>query len=300
MLDNQPEAAQGPATGPYSAFGGWDRVWAGAPGRLPGRGVAVRSVLIMFGFFALFGVALVAVASPDRRPLLVLFLLCVPAIVIPIRKALRPARVHTRVRAIRTVTDGKLAGPAPLVDLVTRRHGPMEVQVFIEDHVVKSRAMRVRDRAWVVISVAHVGHPDVRRFVTLHETAHLLRNDTLRYELTSVLTLTLAESALISTSVPGLAVGLAAALALQLIGRWPAELACDTLATRWAGSEGMALWVRQSRRLRALPANRTVRRRLRRVLLSWLTHPPLPLRLRWVDGAASPPNEARSAVRAVS
>jgi hypothetical protein len=282
MVDNQTKAPQGAVTGLYSAFAGWDQVWADPPGRLPGRAVAVRSLLTMVGLFVLFSAALLAIAGPHRRPFLALFLPCVPLIVIPIRAAFVPSRVRTLTRAIRTVADGKLPAPAPLTDLMTRRHGPTEVQVFIEDHVVKSRVMRAREQAWVVISVAHVMHPDIRRFVTLHETAHLLRNDSLRYELTSVFTVTLAEAALISTSASGLAVGFAAALTLQLIGRWPAELACDILATRWAGTHGMTLWVDQSRRIHALPANRATRRRLRRVLLSWLMHPPQSLRLRWV------------------
>jgi hypothetical protein len=41
----------------------------------------------------------------------------------------------------------------------------------------------------------------------------------------------------------------------------------------------MEAWVRLSDRLFALPANRTVRRRIRRALLGWLTHPPLRWRL---------------------
>jgi Zn-dependent protease with chaperone function len=131
-------------------------------------------------------------------------------------------------------------------------------------------------------------HPDLARFITAHEAAHVARNDSLSYRFAYCGLSTLLGALIGSGSLALLwlmipAIGAAVGL------RWLAELACDRIASSATGPIGATVFAayldRNESALRDKPGYRW------RLLRARLTHPPTRLRRRAML-SASPAREA--------
>lgn len=273
------QAAPGAAGDPS----GPDERWTApvTPTRLVGRHVVVRQTAVMLAWYVLTGFLVVRLGGGTDTGPAVAVLVAAPIVNFTAQTAQVGRRVARKARDLRGTARQSAAVPPELIALLSGR-GIRRTEIWMESGRVRSRSFRTRDRAWIVMAQRHVARRGPRWFVTAHEVTHLVRNDALTSRVCWALAIGLLGGAVLSGAPAAAAVGCAGALLLFVGKRWYAEFSCDLVAARWAGPASMSEWVADHRTLLRAPQNRSAAKRLRRGLVSWLTHPPLWLRLAWV------------------
>jgi ATP-dependent Clp protease ATP-binding subunit ClpC len=120
-------------------------------------------------------------------------------------------------------------------------------------------------------------HPDLTRFITAHEAAHLARDDSMSDALAVACLATLAGVAVATRPADTWWLYLPA-FALIVTLRWCQELACDRIAANAAGSIPASEYIAYLGRADARRRSRPFLPRISAQLRGWLTHPPRRMR----------------------
>jgi Zn-dependent protease with chaperone function len=243
---------------------------------LPGRRSVAWAVIARLVWYAAMAAALLAAGWDTVGPELIGTLM----VALPLIVGGLTATVGHALQVNRMVAGTEPAPPMlPELTPVLAARGLRSLQVRVQtDGPVRDRAYRARRQGWIVLSRMTVGNPRRLRFVLSHELAHLIRNDPLCRRLDGALYNGVVVTSLVSLDPVLWAIGAIGVLGQQVLTSWRAELACDTIAMRWVGAEALRIWAEHTRIAMRLPPNRTVGRRVRR-LVGLLTHPPITLRL---------------------
>jgi len=121
------------------------------------------------------------------------------------------------------------------------------------------------------------GHPDLTRFITAHEAAHLARDDSLSDALAVACLATLTGVAVATRPADAWWLYISA-FALVVTLRWCQELACDRIAANAAGPIPASEYIAYLDRADARRRNRPFLPRIRARLRDRLTHPPRRMR----------------------
>jgi Zn-dependent protease with chaperone function len=245
------------------------------PGALPSRWLGPWSTLgLVVAQGLAFAAALATIPSVDWQDAAVGYLVII-GVNVPLQILLggvAARRVRTRLAA-RAPT---VAEPPPAVAGVLDRYRVRRWEIRVEEHrIIRDRSYGLGRRSWIVLSgnTVRTGG-SAAAFVLAHEIGHLIRGDSWRRRIGTVLMLAMVIVPLIDASPLTLAVTILASLAVFVGDRWLAEFGADRVAVRWVGVDGMRAWQERHRDLVRARQNRTVRRRVRRIL-GRLTHPPL-------------------------
>ena len=241
--------------------------------RIPSRGRALAGMAGGVIPYLLLWSAVLAVTWDTAGPELVL----VPAAATTlVTSLLGPIVLRRRVR--RSVARATTTLPVPdsmrpLLD----RLGLRQLEVRLQSGPTMDRCHRLGRRAWIVLGEGTESTPTAARFVLWHEVAHLARRDITARRLNASLGYGLSVGALTSFDLRALAIALTGTAMLTVAGHWWSEAACDRLAVRQDGPEGLHAWAETIRgSLAALRLQRKLSRWAR--VKSLFTHPPLALR----------------------
>jgi len=139
------------------------------------------------------------------------------------------------------------------------------------------RAFRMWGRGTIILRpVLRSANPDLVRFITAHEAAHVARGDTLNATLAVTFATSLAAASLIAGLVGGDPAGfwlLLPARVAMVVNKWAGELACDRIAARATGRIPSLEFANYLDRVYQSKEMTPVKR-----LRSLLTHPPASMR----------------------
>ncbi len=156
--------------------------------------------------------------------------------------------------------------------------GLREVRVFWDPHgrfIGRARAASRRLGGVGLIFLRpslKKAHPDLVRFITAHEAAHLARDDAMSEGLAVACLATLVGMAVATRPIEVLWLYLLAS-ALIVTLRWCQELACDRVAAHAAGQIPACEYIAYLGRAEARRRRRPFLPRIRAQLRGWLTHP---------------------------
>jgi Zn-dependent protease with chaperone function len=256
-----------------------DNLRLGPTPRLPGRGWAVAALLFGLVWLAITGALIILVTWNHAGPELVGGVLLPSALATTLLSAAAPATRRRTLKRLAVAAPQALPIPAQLRPALAS-HGVSDVEIRIQaGATIHDRCIRLGRRAWVVLAQRTIQHPQQGSFVLAHELGHLVRNDALRNRVAIGMYASLLLTADLSFDSAAWAVAIAGSLVHFVLTRWWSELACDTIAVQWSSVDALHVWAAEQRAMLGHGRNRTLRRRLRR-LLGLLTHPPFAVRLR--------------------
>jgi Clp amino terminal domain, pathogenicity island component len=240
---------------------------------LPGRGrqwLWRAAVLVGYAPFAALEIVL---APPATRVIVLAVAVIAPIVLHLIMNAL--ARPRWRRRLAREDLEPI---EAPGLRAVLAPAGLREVTVFVDPggHFTRSRGAAWRSGRVGMIFLRpslRKAHPDLTRFITAHEAAHLARDDTTSEGLAVACLATLAGVA-IATRPTELWWLYLPVFALTVALSWCQELACDRVAVHAAGPIPAHEYIAYLGRADARRRSRPFLRRLKAQLKGRLTHPP--------------------------
>jgi Zn-dependent protease with chaperone function len=245
---------------------------------LPARGRRwAQPAALVIGYLVLGAVTLALSPAGIQRTVASIYLL-IGLIVLPlVNSIVVPARVRGRLSR----PDAKRVEAAALASALA----PVRLDVFVVPGGGQiagrslGRAFRMWGRGTIILRpVLRTANPDLTRFITAHEAAHVARGDALNATLAIAFAFGLT-AALAAGDPAGLWL-LLPALVAAVANRWAGELACDRIAARATGripSLEFANYldrVHQSKKM-------TPWKRLR----SLLTHPPASMRRKAITRA---------------
>jgi hypothetical protein len=199
-------------------------------------------------------------------PVSIVFYIAVPAAYLVVFATVAHARYIARLRdatPVRLPVSPDVLAPFG-VALLEVRVGPPGMAPGI--------SYRHFNRAWLILSPFTISDRAYLQFVFGHESAHAIRNDTLRFRLDVALTLALVTCAVVGLDALVVAEAVVVAGIWRVASRWRCEVACDSAAVRARGIADMTAF------MEALTAEP---RPLPRQALDLLAHPPMSWRLRW-------------------
>jgi len=225
------------------------------------RWTLVRAVTVR-----LVAYAALAYAAWRLAPVSVVFYVAVPVVYLVVFSTIAHARYIARLRIgtpIKLPVSPEVLAPFG-VALLEVRVGPPGMAPGI--------SYRHFSRAWLILSPFTISDRAYLQFVFGHESAHAIRNDTLRFRLDVALTLALVTCTVVGLDALVVAGAVIVAGIWRVASRWRCEVACDSAAVRARGVADMTAFIEA---LSAEP------RPLPRQALDLLAHPPLSWRLRW-------------------
>lgn len=247
----------------------------GPPPPLPGRQALRRWCGYAVAGYAAAAALLAVTAQRPGTVALVIALSCTAGAAIPLGWLLAgPRRVRRTARRDRVV-------PLPAGDrsgLLARSGIPAVVFFATPEPRRMGHAVAFGRHNLVALHVAFLRRADWAPFVTAHELAHVARRDSGRSLVAGVLLVAVGYEALYAwDGVARRAVMVLLAAAVFVAQWWSAELACDLIAARWVGFAAGTAFLTEARRLIRDRPHRP--RRLLRIGLGLLGHPPIRLRL---------------------
>jgi hypothetical protein len=267
------------------------QVRLGPAPRRPRRGAVAGGLALALLWYVACG-ALILTTGPDPV-LAAVALLGFPVYVFGLTALLRGVTVRTAGRRMARGAGLVVELPAELTALLAGRGVTRLETRALTGPMVRNRCVRIGRWAWLVLAPATIKDDPALRFVLAHEIGHLVRNDSLGRRSRSLLAIGLVGAALIIGTGTAVVIALIGSFAMVVTGRWSAEFAADRIGVRWVGAADLVHWAAGHRALLAQPQNRTPRRRARR-MVSWLSHPPLALRVARTGRLRSRSGPARS------
>jgi Zn-dependent protease with chaperone function len=226
----------------------------------------VQPAVTVAGYAVLGTVALALSPAGFHRTIAAVYLLTGLIILPLLNSVVVPARVRGRLsrpdaERVEAPALASALAPARLDVFVVPGGGQVAGQSL-------GRAFRMWGRGTIILRpVLRTANPDLVRFITAHEAAHVARGDGLNATLAATFTIGLAAA--LAAGNPAALWLLLPALAAMVVNRWAGELACDRIAARATGripSLEFASYLGRARQSKKMtPAKR---------LRSLLTHPP--------------------------
>jgi hypothetical protein len=249
---------------------------------LPGRGRRSLGRAAVLAGYAPFAALEIILAPPATRVIALAAAVIAPIVLYLVMYAV--ARPLWRRRVASAVASENLEPiEAPGLRAALAPAGLREVMVFCDPRGRFRGRARGAARRFGKVGMIFLrpslkkAHPDVTRFITAHEAAHLARDDATSEGLAVTCLGTLVGVA-VATRPADLLWLYLPAFALTVAHRWAQELACDRIATKAAGwipaEEYMGYIGRADARRRSRPFLSRTRAQLR----GRLTHPPSRIR----------------------
>jgi hypothetical protein len=240
---------------------------------LPGRGRRWLWRGAVLAGYAPLAVLEIVLAPPATR-----FIALAAAVIAPIVLYLVMSAIARPLWRRRVAREDLEPIEAPGLRAALAPAGLREVKVFCDPRgrFVRSRGASRRFGQVGMIFLRpslKKAHPDLTRFITAHEAAHLVRDDTTSEGLAVACLATLLGVA-VATRLTDVLWLYVPASALIVALSWCQELACDRIAAHAAGRIPAHEYIAHLSRLDARRRSRPFLRRIRAQLKGWLTHPP--------------------------